>query len=86
MIRMILTNLFVIESLENILMKKSLKAFNRQNKVVAEGKWRPSGFGAYCKWQPGPDFEYFTDATAAEQHYQNCDATKCKKARFEKSK
>tara|TARA_Y100000385_G_scaffold112126_1_gene116319 strand:+ start:249 stop:419 length:171 start_codon:yes stop_codon:yes gene_type:complete len=28
----------------------------------------------------------FTDATAAEQHYQNCDSTKCKKARFKKSK
>ena len=37
-----------------------------------------------CKWQPGPDFEYFTDATAAEQHYQNCDYTECKKARFKK--
>jgi hypothetical protein len=66
--------------------EKILKAFNKQNKVVAEGKWRPSGFGAYCKWQPGPDFEYFTDATAAEQHYQNCDETKCKKARFKNSK
>jgi hypothetical protein len=65
--------------------KKIIKAFDKQNKVVAKGKWRPQGFGAYCKWQPGPDFEYFTDATAAEQHYQNCDATKCKKARFEKS-
>ena len=37
-----------------------------------------------CKWQPGPDFEYFTYATADEQHYQNCDYTECKKARFEK--
>ena len=64
--------------------KKIVKAFDKQNKVVAEGKWRPRGFGAYCKWQPGPDFEYFTDATAAEQHYQNCDYTECKKARFDK--
>ena len=64
--------------------KKIIKAFDKQNKVVAKGKWRPRGFGAYCKWQPGPDFEYFTDATAAEQHYQNCDYTECKKARFDK--